>query len=216
MAIIKLNSDNKIITKDGMVSCACCEGLCCRWRADKISAALMPLSYIPNTIKFKGESLTNNNGSYGNTENGIIYENGVWAKYSNGKRTEHNCLAGTEAFAQTFAPATGAEDEFPSSLNYDATPGGGGTAIIYRLNIETSPFNNVCVWYSPTSSCGSMGLSSVGVSYFRTASNSTEFWSANIWFCDSVGGTQVYKQDLSTPIGNYFFSGEPFVGLIIS
>ena len=88
MAIIKLNSDNKIITKDGKVSCSCCGGPeCCFY-----PATLTSVEEIPDSIRFYGEILTKNENGYGNTQNGTFLEEGVWASYRNGNRTERDCL----------------------------------------------------------------------------------------------------------------------------
>lgn len=75
----------KLVDDERRVSCSCCaSSQCCVYPASCGSA--------PTAIEFYGETLTGAGTTFGDTENGVILESGVWAVYRNGVRTERDCL----------------------------------------------------------------------------------------------------------------------------
>jgi hypothetical protein len=93
MATIKtqlVGSEPRIITKDGLISCECCqEGFtCCVYPATCDKG--------PDSIFFYGQVLERNGFvTYGDTTNGVIREPPVWAVYRNGVRSTLACLSMT-------------------------------------------------------------------------------------------------------------------------
>ena len=86
----------KVITKGGKVSCECCEEeVCCMYPAESLDAGGnigYSASDLPDAVTVDGVSFDRIGTSYGDTTNGVIFENGIWAKYSNGVRFERLCL----------------------------------------------------------------------------------------------------------------------------
>ena len=94
MATVKTKVDQsgalRIITKviDGQrrVSCSCCE--------DELTCCVFPAScgIAPAQIEFYGDTLDGTGTTFGDTQNGVMLESGVWAVYRNGARSERDCL----------------------------------------------------------------------------------------------------------------------------
>lgn len=101
------------------VSCSCCEGeSCCVYPAE--------CGLGPSSISFFGEILAGSGGIYGNTENGVILEGGVWAVYRNSFRTEIDCIgmatSGAIPIAAILPSALFLSFDFPSiSATFTAT-----------------------------------------------------------------------------------------------
>jgi hypothetical protein len=92
-------------------------------------------SDLPDAVTISGVSYSRSGTSYGNTTNGVIFEEDVWAKYTNGTRSERPCLI-----------QGGVEDQFADSYTLDASIGdlvGGGT--VTRISL--------CRWEG-TDACG--------------------------------------------------------------
>lgn len=104
MATVKLQNGN-VILKDGKVSCSCCEPECCMYAAQALAQSLYSSSDLPDAVTVDGTSFNRSGTSYGNTTNGVIFEENVWAKYRNGARSTRSCLiqSGVEdQFADTY------------------------------------------------------------------------------------------------------------------
>jgi len=93
VATIKVQVDEsgtrRVITKlvDGnrLVSCACCEsGECCVYPAS--------CGIGPESVEHYGSTIAGSGTSFGDTTNGVILEDGVWAIYRNGSRSTKSCL----------------------------------------------------------------------------------------------------------------------------
>jgi hypothetical protein len=88
MATVKL-SDGKVVTKDGKVSCECCDvRRCCVFEAQFATAG-----DLPAVINFYGGELTVSGTSYGDTTNGVILEGNEWGIYRDGARTSSACIS---------------------------------------------------------------------------------------------------------------------------
>lgn len=109
MATIKIQG-GKVITKDGKVSCSCCEKPeCCMYPAQALADGLYTAADLPDAVTVDGVSYSRSGSSYGNTVNGVIFETNVWAKYRNGSRSSRPCLiqSGVEVqFADTYTVAS--------------------------------------------------------------------------------------------------------------
>jgi hypothetical protein len=88
--VVDQEGSRKVVTKlvgeDRRVSCSCCESgqQCCVYPAS--------CGVGPEAVEFYGDTLSGSGTSFGDTENGVILESGVWAVYRNGVRTERDCL----------------------------------------------------------------------------------------------------------------------------
>ena len=95
MATIKTTgtgSGLRVLTKTASgvqrVSCSCCAIGCCMYPAASAVAA-----DLPDAITLLGVgSLAKSGTDYGDTNNGVILETGVWARYLAGVRSTSNCL----------------------------------------------------------------------------------------------------------------------------
>jgi len=90
VTVVDQEGNRKVVTKlvgeDRRVSCSCCESgqQCCVYPAS--------CGVGPEAVEFYGDTLSGSGTSFGDTENGVILESGVWAVYRNGVRTERDCL----------------------------------------------------------------------------------------------------------------------------
>jgi hypothetical protein len=60
---------------------------------------------LPDAVTIDGVSFNRSGTGYGNTTNGVLYEDGVWARYTNGERNERACLIQggvVDQFADTY------------------------------------------------------------------------------------------------------------------
>lgn len=90
----------------------CCVGWCCLLDSQSVYLdtkpdAVITQAKLPDTILFNGSVLSLGTLGYGNTTNGVFYENNLWAVYTNGVRRTYNCLNSYP----------GIKDQFPDQLN---------------------------------------------------------------------------------------------------
>lgn len=128
MATIKLQPSGKVVLKDGKVACGCCE-TCCMYPAQGLVDAIYTADDLPDDVTVDGTSFPRSGTTYGNTTNGVIFEEDVWTKYTNGTRSERPCLI-----------QGGVEDQFADSytLAYIITDENIGSTTITRQSL--------CVW----------------------------------------------------------------------
>jgi hypothetical protein len=76
----------KVISGTRYVSCACCAAgaECCVYPA--------ACGRGPESVVFYGNTLSGDTETFGNTTNGVILEDQIWAVYRNGVRTTRDCL----------------------------------------------------------------------------------------------------------------------------
>jgi hypothetical protein len=118
----------KVITKDGKVSCECCEVGCCMYAAQALVDAIYTADDLPDDVTVDGASFSRSGTTYGNTTNGVILEGNVWAKYRNGARSTRPCLI-----------QGGVVDQFADT--YTATSPGAESYTLTRVSL--------CVWIGP-------------------------------------------------------------------
>jgi hypothetical protein len=102
---------------------------------------------LPSTLRLRNAentgyiSLSVSGTTYGDTTNGVIFENNTWAIYRNSIKTTRSCLF-TEA---DYNSSTGiVKDDFPDQVFY--------TSIVYFYTGATSGVLNragLCAWESP-------------------------------------------------------------------
>jgi hypothetical protein len=66
-------------------------------------------SDLPDDVTVDGASFSRSGTTYGNTTNGVIFEEDVWAKYRNGARSTRQCLIQggvVDQFADTYTITT--------------------------------------------------------------------------------------------------------------
>jgi hypothetical protein len=101
----------KVVTKDGKVSCECCEEPgCCMYPAQALADGDYSASDLPDAVTVDGVSFNRSGTGYGDTTNGVILEGNVWAKYRNGVRSTRPCLIQggvVDQFANTYAVSYG-------------------------------------------------------------------------------------------------------------
>jgi hypothetical protein len=105
MATIKLQPSGKVVLKDGKVACGCCEE-CCMYPAQGLADAIYTADDLPDDVTVNGTIFPKSGTAYGDTTNGVIFEEDVWAKYTSGVRSSRLCLI-----------QGGVEDEFASTYN---------------------------------------------------------------------------------------------------
>lgn len=133
MATVRLTttsslSGKKVILKDGKVSCSCCNPpQCCMYSADLLNVFYVaddlpvalrlrnPLELPPDNIIFL--SRTEGTTNYGDTVNGVIWEDGLWARYVGGVRTVSSCLIDGDG-GLTFNDDK-VEDQFAACYKYE-------------------------------------------------------------------------------------------------
>jgi hypothetical protein len=96
--------NGKVITKDGKVSCECCE--CCLYPAQGLADGDYSEDDLPDAVTVDGVSFDRSGTGYGDTTNGVILDGNVWAKYRNGVRSNRPCLIQggvVDQFADTYA-----------------------------------------------------------------------------------------------------------------
>ena len=110
MATIKLQPSGKVVLKDGKVACECCTAPpgpgpgCCLYPAQCLADAIYTADDLPDNVTVNGASFPRSGTAYGNTTNGVIFEEDVWAKYTSGVRSSRPCLI-----------QDGVEDQFADS-----------------------------------------------------------------------------------------------------
>ena len=141
MATIKRNGD-KVVLKDGKVACGCCELDCCMYSAQALADGLYGVDDLPDAVTITGVSYSRSGTEYGNTANGVIFEENVWAKYTNGSRSSRPCLI-----------QGGVKDQFADTYTISYS---------YFANLDQSVFvqenvaverESICVWIG-LDSCG--------------------------------------------------------------
>ena len=120
----------KVITKEGKVSCSCCEEpeSCCMYSAQNLMNGVYSAADLPDAVTIGGVSYSRSGTSYGDTTNGVLYEDGVWARYTNGERNERACLI-----------QGGVVDQFASSYIIDPEFYAGYGSFIL-------PRSALCIW----------------------------------------------------------------------
>lgn len=151
MATIKLQPSGKVVLKDGKVACGCCEvEECCMYSALDVSLGRYTVDDLPDDVTVGGISLARSGSGYGNTTNGVFLEGNVWAKYTNGVRSERACLIQggvQDQFADTYTisgeTAAGAIVSRISLCEWRGLDGCGNRAILRYAeeNFNTSPWN---------------------------------------------------------------------------
>jgi hypothetical protein len=106
MATIKLQPSGAVVLKDGKVSCECCEvEECCMYPAQNLANEDYSENDLPDAVTVDGVSFSRSGTEYGDTTNGVILEENVWAEYRDEVRLEGPCLiqGGVEdQFADTY------------------------------------------------------------------------------------------------------------------
>lgn len=128
MATIKLQPSGKVVLKGGKVACGCCDVGCCMYPAQALFDGLYTVDDLPDDVTVNGTSFPRLGTTYGNTTNGVIFEENVWAKYTNGVRSARPCLI-----------QGGVEDQFADT--YTATSPSAETVTLTRQSL--------CVWEGP-------------------------------------------------------------------
>jgi hypothetical protein len=109
---VKRNGE-KVILKGGKVSCSCCdEEECCMYPAQALADGFYSASDLPDAVTISGVSYSRSGLGYGNTTNGVILEENVWARYTNGSRSSRACLI-----------QGGVEDQFADTYTVDIASG---------------------------------------------------------------------------------------------
>ena len=184
MATIKLQPSGKVVIKDGKVSCGCCaQGGGCTEDCVMYSSKLLQYGVIveqdlPDALTIYGVSNPRNGTSYGNTTDGVIYEDGFWLIYKSGKLFQKLiCLIN---------PSIGIVDQFANSYSVN-TPFGSYTPVR----------NSLCVWVEGVYADDNY-IAVISYQYtFRT-------WVAHII---NQNGTEVFGEKIgfqNSPVGSYY------------
>ena len=216
MATIKRNGD-KVVIKDGKVSCGCCEIGCCMYPAAEIGG-LITENDLPNEISISGSSFLRSGVAYGNTTNGIIAEDDVWARYSNGSRSERICLIGgaiQDLFLDSYQIDFQITAEGLMSVAWDGfcngTPPSNTTASLIVTRVER------CLWLGEVLNAFNFpcGISNLRASIFYSGEEPPGFGSTYIFTVDwrisnpQTGtyfdlGRGLYKKNIqASPVGIY-------------
>lgn len=178
---IKL-SGGRVILKGGRVSCSCCDP-CCLYSAAAVASDELTAEDLPATIVLlEHGSLSRSGTQYGDTTDGARYEDGVWAVYRGGLRSESSCLIGGPV-----------EDTFEAEYQVNDWFGDIGPLTVVRQSL--------CVWRTETEEFSEPP----GTPYAKLIYNPEELrWEAEIGL--SFGGGIVDEKvspNLSTPEGTY-------------
>ena len=92
MATIKLQPSGAVVLKDGKVACGCCGSGCCLYPAQFLADATYTADDLPDDVTVNETSFPKSGTAYGNTTNGVIFEEDVWVKYTSGVRSSQPCL----------------------------------------------------------------------------------------------------------------------------
>jgi hypothetical protein len=180
----------KVITKGGKVSCECCEDpTCCMYPADRLNIDY-GFDDLPDAVTVDGTSFNRSSTSYGDTTNGVIFENGIWAKYSNGVRSERPCLI-----------QGGVEDEFADSYTMSGGP--------FSFSVTVTRVS-LCIWRG-ADGCGNMAYLVYGDDISLPFPGTDYRWSVALPFyndptlvCENIEGRTVnVKENQNTPDGVY-------------
>ena len=202
MATIKTTgtgSGLRVLTKTSggvqRVSCSCCEAVCCMYPADQLGVDFTN-DDLPDNLTVNGSSLSRAGSAYGNMTNGVIFESGVWALYTDGNRSTSNCLIlGDGNFT---AGDNSVEDQFAATYDIDWIGGGTLLATVTRASL--------CCWE---------GVGSFGYRYklqYQPVIGSSPYWFASFAMNNqdfTCGGSNIFdaadfKYDaLGSPIGTY-------------
>jgi hypothetical protein len=186
--------NGKVVTKDGKVSCECCDVECCLYPAQTLADGEYSANDLPDAVTFDGTSFSRSGTSYGNTTNGVILEENVWAKYRNAARSTRACLiqGGVEdQFADTYTVTSCSE---PSAIGTILTR----TSLCYWEGQYNTPFagtQTVSIFYCP----------SVGTTPSDVCNDTFKFYS---FYSRDVGGLTdpiiaEKTPHSNTPSGNY-------------
>jgi hypothetical protein len=144
---IKRNGE-KVILKGGKVSCSCCdEEECCMYPAQALADGFYSASDLPDAVTISGVSYSRSGLGYGNTTNGVILEENVWARYTNGSRSSRACLI-----------QGGVEDQFADTYLATAVFSGSG-AIQDSFGLDFSTDGTYNIEITRTSLCEWLGTS---------------------------------------------------------
>jgi hypothetical protein len=198
----------KIITKDGKVSCECCDVECCLYPAQALADGEYSANDLPDAVTVDGTSFSRSGTSYGNTTNGVILEENVWAKYRNAARSTRACLIQggvKDQFADTYII------DFPF---FDFASQGN---VVTRTSLGR--WEGTATFFSETfplilSACPSGQLDIIG-------------WAVLVEYTDPGGyaladphtydpETNIYISRPNTPVGNYvLIDYDPSFGLVV-
>jgi hypothetical protein len=179
----------KVVTKDGKVSCECCEVECCMYPAQALADGEYSASDLPDNVTVNGASFSLSGTGYGNTTNGVILEGNVWAKYTNGVRSSRPCLI-----------QGGVEDEFADSYTMSGGP------LSFSVTVTRV---SLCIWRGEDG-CGNMAYLVYGDDSSLPFAGTDYEWSVALPFydptlvCENIAGRTVNgKENQNTPAGVY-------------
>jgi hypothetical protein len=100
--------------------------------AASLASGLIGENDLPDAVTVDGTSFSRSGTSYGNTTNGVILEENVWAKYRNAARSTRACLI-----------QGGVEDQFADTYYASAT-----NSVNPELSFSNSPMfrTGLCSW----------------------------------------------------------------------
>jgi hypothetical protein len=188
MATVRLQN-GKVILKDKKVSCSCCEEPeCCMYPAQALADGQYIEDDLPGAVTIDGTSFDRSGTGYGNTTNGVILDENVWAKYRNGARSNRPCLI-----------QGGVVDQFAGT--YTVT-------IFFEVGSVTSTVTRIslCEWEGPAIIEGG---NPVTLRYLADELNEPPNFLYK-WFVDARGVLRQKEGFMNTPLGNYQteFQGE--------
>lgn len=137
---------------------------------------------LPDAVTVNGVSRSRSGSGYGNTTDGVIWENGVWAVYTSGVRTTRSCLITGDG---KYTPGNDTvEDQFDAQYTLKLSTFAESFTVTRR---------SLCSWY-----------------YYEpyTTADGVEGWTEALlwydvagWICD---GTIWYIETDGTPMINYY------------
>jgi hypothetical protein len=148
---------------------------------------------LPDDLTVNGASLSRSGSAYGNTTNGVIFESGFWALYTDGVRSTSNCLIrGDGNFT---AGDDAVEDQFEDTYTLTSIE---GSIVVTRVSL--------CRWELPTE----IGSPNLGGSLEYYPINPMEGQPSPAWIAgmddgqaNSPAGGEKTSPNLSSPVGTY-------------
>jgi hypothetical protein len=157
--------------------------------AQELADAIYTADDLPDDVTVDGASFSRSGTTYGNTTNGVIFEEDVWAKYTNGTRIERPCLI-----------QGGVEDEFADSYTMSGGP------LSFSVTVSRV---SLCIW-RVEDGCGNMAYLVYGDDSSLPFAGTDYEWSVALPFydptlaCENIAGFTVNgKENQNTPAGVY-------------